>query len=79
MVCLPFIIHIDCLGMKKHYLIVVLFVFLSLSVFSQTVAESNGTMTILDTIVVKKPCQSAVKLNVKITLKHDEPGVLPWV
>lgn len=77
MVCLPFIIHIDCLGMKKHYLIIVLFVFLSLSVFSQTVAETEGTMTILDTIVVKKPCQSAVKLNVRISLDHDEPILLP--
>lgn len=63
--------------MKKRYLIVLLFVIFSLPVFSQTVAESNGTMTILDTIVVKKSCQSAVKLNVRISLDHDEPILLP--
>ena len=63
--------------MKKRYLIVLLFVVLPLPIFSQTVAETEGTMTILDTIVVKKPCQSAVKLNVRISLDHDEPILLP--
>lgn len=77
MVYLLFIIHIDYLGMKKRYLIVLLFVVLPLPIFSQTVAETEGTMTILDTIVVKKPCQSAVKLNVRISLDHDEPILLP--
>ncbi len=63
--------------MKKHYLIILLLTILSLPVLSQTIAEEKGTMTILDTIVVKKSCQSAVKLNVRISLNHDEPVVLP--
>lgn len=35
-------------------------------------------MTILDTVVVKKACQSAIKLDVRISLNFDEPVVLPW-
>ena len=61
----------------KNYLLLWLLLVHSSFAFAQIVAETKGTMTILDTIVVKKPCQSAVKLNVRISLNHDNPIILP--
>lgn len=62
--------------MKKLFAIT-LALFLSLSLFAQEVGEMKGTMTILDSIVVKKRCQTAVKLNVRLSLDMEKPLVLP--
>lgn len=63
--------------MKRIVILITVLLAISGVIQAQTVAETKGTMTILDTIVVKRTCQSAVKLNVRISLDHDEPILLP--
>ena len=63
--------------MRKNCFLLVLSLFISSSIFAQGIGGMKGTMTILDTVIEKKHCQTAVKLNVRLSLDMEEPLVLP--
>lgn len=61
--------------MKKLFTIT-LSLFLSSSIFAQGIGGMKGTMTILDTVIEKKHCQTAVKDYILNRVSGEEPALV---